>query len=211
VTPGGTSATAISPNGQDAASPIQVRPRGPSSPSQPGGLADSVMRTVVSNSNDALNLLFEAANHAEHGPLRTETRPDFQPSTNGRSDAPPSGSGSRGEIVALSKASPETLRAWNACRFVQIGWFSAQEAVTYIDLFFRNLSALSPVLSHFYNDHDNHHLLISRDPFLCSTILMISSRYNILPGGGGTTRSYFIHDRLWEVYCHAELSCENGR
>ncbi|KAF2811894.1 C6 transcription factor-like protein [Mytilinidion resinicola] len=196
-------AASIPPITYDNASPIQERARRASSPVAPGRLADSVMRTVVSSSNDALNLLFEAAHHRDtlgppNDPDTTEPSPNNQPLTYGSGDTPPAMSSSRGRVGNLSKASPETLRTWNACRFVQIGWFSAQEAVTYVDLFFKNLSFLSPVLSDFYSDHQNHLLLISRDPFLCSTILMISSRYNILPGVGGMPRSYFIHDRLWE-------------
>lgn len=35
---------------------------------------------------------------------------------------------------------------------------------------------------------------------LCCTLLTISSRYFILPGAGGVSRSHFIHQRLWQ-YC----------
>jgi hypothetical protein len=35
---------------------------------------------------------------------------------------------------------------------------------------------------------------------LCCTLLMIASRYFILPGAGGVSRSHFIHQRLWQ-YC----------
>lgn len=66
--------------------------------------------------------------------------------------------------------------------------------------FFKNMSPLSPILTDFYADHSNHHWLISRDPVLCSTILMISSRYHVLPGEGGESRNFFVHHRLWE-YC----------
>lgn len=33
---------------------------------------------------------------------------------------------------------------------------------------------------------------------LCGTILMISSRYHTLLGAGGTSKSYFLHNRLWK-------------
>lgn len=33
---------------------------------------------------------------------------------------------------------------------------------------------------------------------MCCTILMISSRYHILPGAGGSSRGMLIHQRLWE-------------
>ncbi|KAJ4348051.1 uncharacterized protein N0V89_009423 [Didymosphaeria variabile] len=119
----------------------------------------------------------------------TPDGPDGQPSSPFTFKAQP---------VQMSQPSPETLRVWTSCRFVQMGWFSAHEAVTYVDLFFKNCSPLSPILSDFYSRHENHWSLIALDPFLCVTILMISSRYNILPGVGGASRGYFVHDRLWE-------------
>lgn len=50
--------------------------------------------------------------------------------------------------------------------------------------------------------HDSHFTLITQEPLLCCTILMISSRYHILPGAGGVTRSTLIHQRLWEHCQH---------
>jgi hypothetical protein len=172
------------------------------STSQPG-LAQAVMRTVVSSGSDALNLLFEAANHRdamEHqeqtGSQAYET-PRSGPS--GYEGVPSSPFHTfRAQPVQMSTPSPETLKIWTSCRFVQMGWFSAHEAVTYVDLFFKNCSPLSPILGEFYSLHENHYSLIALDPFLCTTILMISSRYNILPGVGGASRGYFVHDRLWE-------------
>lgn len=68
------------------------------------------------------------------------------------------------------------------------------------DRFYKNMSCLSPILTDFYANHQNHFSLISREPVLCSTILMISSRYHILPGASGESRNFFIHHRLWQ-YC----------
>lgn len=64
--------------------------------------------------------------------------------------------------------------------------------------FFKNMSPLSPILTNIYADHANHRWLVSRDPVLCCTILMISSRYHLLPGAGGESRNFFIHHRLWQ-------------
>lgn len=168
-------------------------------------LAHSVMRTVVSSGSDALNLLFEAAHH------RDAMEAQEQQSGSQSYETPRSGPTGyengmpaspfhtfRAQPVQMSTPSSETLKVWTACRFVQMGWFSAHEAVTYVDLFFKNCSPLSPILGEFYSHHENHYTLISLDPFLCTTILMISSRYNILPGVGGASRGYFVHDRLWE-------------
>ncbi|KAF2025291.1 hypothetical protein EK21DRAFT_76767 [Setomelanomma holmii] len=172
------------------------------STSQPD-LAHSVMRTVVSSGSDALNLLFEAANHrdaidnAEQTGSQAYETPRSGPI--GYEGVPSSPFHTfRAQPVQMSTPSPETLKIWTACRFVQMGWFSAHEAVTYVDLFFKNCSPLSPILGEFYSHHENHYSLIALDPFLCTTILMISSRYNILPGVGGASRGYFVHDRLWE-------------
>lgn len=60
------------------------------------------------------------------------------------------------------------------------------------------MSPLSPILTDFYADHENHYRLLTDDPVLCSTILMISSRYHVLPGAGGLSRNFFIHHRLWQ-------------
>ncbi|KAF2202757.1 hypothetical protein GQ43DRAFT_439445 [Delitschia confertaspora ATCC 74209] len=190
-----------SPNESLNSASVRLR-RISSTTSQPVDLAHSVMRTVVSSGNDALNLLFQAAHHRDAmGEQETATTSVPQYET------PQSGSSMqnanspfmfKAHPVPMSQPASETLRVWSACRYVQMGWFSAHEAITLVDLFFKNLSPLSPILSDFYSHHSNHHALISLDPFLCVTILMISSRYNILPGVGGASRGYFVHDRLWE-------------
>lgn len=173
------------------------------SSSQPD-LAHSMMRTVVSSGSDALNLLFEAAHHRDaidnqeaSGSQAYETPRSGGPGYDNTIPTSPFHT-FRAQPVQMSAPSAEILKVWTSCRFVQMGWFSAHEAVTYVDLFFKNCSPLSPILGEFYSHHENHHTLISLDPFLCTTILMISSRYNILPGVGGASRGYFVHDRLWE-------------
>ncbi|KAE8374610.1 hypothetical protein BDV26DRAFT_269629 [Aspergillus bertholletiae] len=175
-------------------------------------LANSMMRTVVSSGNDALNILFEAAaaHSKEHGNGLSESS---TPSRNARSSTGRSNNYENSlnhsivapEVLAkaarpveISEASKEVLSIWGACRFVRMGWFTAREAVTFIDLFFKNMSDLSPILNDFYADHKNHGWLVSHDPVLCCTILMISSRYHLLPGAGGGSRNFFIHHRLWQ-------------
>ncbi|KAJ5136605.1 hypothetical protein N7448_005159 [Penicillium atrosanguineum] len=160
-------------------------------------LASSMMRTVVASGNDALNILFEAAT------AQDDTSPtDESPLTEA---GPRSGGSSAKERVTprnfespatfesvprairpvdMSNPLQATLNVWDACRFVKMGWFTAREAVTFVDLFFKNMSCLSPILTDFYANHQNHYWLISREPVLCSTILMISSRYHVLPGAG---------------------------
>ncbi|KAJ5925453.1 hypothetical protein N7454_008092 [Penicillium verhagenii] len=162
-------------------------------------LASSMMRTVVASGNDALNILFEAATaqsqednaHHEPSPSGRANSSNGQKNTQERStprhyETPipfePVPRNSR--PVDLAEVSRDTLQVWEACRFVRMGWFTAREAVTFIDLFYKNMSCLSPILTDFYSNHQNHYLLITREPVLCCTILMISSRYHILPGAG---------------------------
>jgi hypothetical protein len=44
---------------------------------------------------------------------------------------------------------------------------------------------------------ENHAVLAKSEQALANTILTISARYHTLPGIGGASRSYAIHDRLW--------------
>lgn len=107
------------------------------------------MRTVVSSGNDALNILFEAAaaHSKEHGNGLSESS---TPSRNARSSTgrsnnyesslnqsivPPEVLAKAAQPVEVSQASKEVLSVWGACRFVRMGWFTAREAVTFIDLF----------------------------------------------------------------------------
>ncbi|RJE19108.1 C6 transcription factor [Aspergillus sclerotialis] len=108
-------------------------------------LANSMMRTVVSSGNDALNILFEAAAAAhnqdngqdeqgerEQGP--SSGRETGRHSVNGKnSTVDPDVLQKAVQPVELSDASKEILNVWEACRFVKMGWFTSREAVTFID------------------------------------------------------------------------------
>ncbi|KAL2835276.1 hypothetical protein BDW59DRAFT_168515 [Aspergillus cavernicola] len=175
-------------------------------------LDNSMMRTVVSSGNDALNILFEAAAvHSQEAALAeqgTHSRGTPNPAAyraNNESPFSQMQSAVSPDVLAkairpvdISHASNEVLSTWESCRFVMMGWFTSREAVTLIDLFFKNMSSLSPILTGFYADHQHHHELVTCDPVLCCTILMLSSRYHILPGPGGESRNFFIHHRLWQ-------------
>lgn len=109
-------------------------------------LANSMMRTVVSSGNDALNILFEAAAAAhdqEPGQNDQDTRARGLPADgeaangsplNGRhATAGPEVVPKIVHPVELSDASRDVLSVWEACRFVKMGWFTSREAVTFID------------------------------------------------------------------------------
>lgn len=115
--------------------PVPVNGSAPAQVSQgDDGLADTVMRTVVSSGNDALNLLFRAAEQRDAqspqyqtpGSHRSRVGGDF--ATPGRASTVPT------ETVQLSHAQPSVLEVWSALRFTRMGWFTAEEAVTYMDL-----------------------------------------------------------------------------
>ncbi|KAF2154262.1 hypothetical protein K461DRAFT_125631 [Myriangium duriaei CBS 260.36] len=178
-------------------------------------LASSVMRTVVSSGNDALNLLYQAA-HTQREP---STNPDSEPTpplahtiSAQHDHAMSAGTpGHQIDIFPMIKLNEDTFRLWNACRFVRMGWFSAEEAATYIDLFYRNMSGLTPISTELCRDHRNHHSLVVEEPLLCCTILLISSRYHSLTGAHGGSRTTYIHDRMWKHCQHLLLRLMLGQ
>jgi hypothetical protein len=186
---------------QESSDTMSASPPGPKQ-GKKISLDDSVMRTVVSRGNEALDILFEAAAHQERaGASNTQSGPStVLPRPYTSSNTPP-----RNHAVTLSSATAVTLELWASCRFVSQGWLSAQEAITYIDRFFKHMCPLSPIISDFYGKHSHHRQLLTDEPVLCCTILAISSRYHILPGIGGSSRSTIIHDRLWR-YCQDLLT-----
>jgi hypothetical protein len=101
-----------------------------------------MMRTVVASGNDALNILFEAAT-AQENPADTSSESLAGPPSSGPNtqDRTPRNYDTAFDPVTrviypvqLSDASRDTLNVWEACRFVKMGWFTAREAVTLIDL-----------------------------------------------------------------------------
>lgn len=115
-------------------------------------IGDSVLRKVVTNGKDALNLLFEAArkdtsqefcNDRVHSStseldLDREMKQPSSLSAVAASTASPSRSTLYGAIPAPCAMSVNlsngVVDTWKAYRFVTTGWMSAQEAVTYVDL-----------------------------------------------------------------------------
>ncbi|KAF2106972.1 hypothetical protein BDV96DRAFT_311821 [Lophiotrema nucula] len=204
--PGAASDQTELPDTAQATSPSQVRivspqsqtpaaTRSHASVSGEHGLADTMMTTIVSNGNDALNLLFEADQQDEREPHDSgDPVASFL-----RSFVSPTLSSSEDRLPEISEALSDI---WNSYRFVRMGWLSAEEVVWYMDMFFKNMVPLSPVLDYFYANHDNHYVLITQEPLLSSMILAISSRYHSLPTAGGQSRGYIIHQRLWEHCQH---------
>ncbi|CAD6567272.1 MAG: hypothetical protein ASARMPREDX12_000176 [Alectoria sarmentosa] len=91
----------------------------------------------------------------------------------------------------------EALRLWSRLRFVRAGWFTAKEAISYVDYFYKNHSPLTPISLPAFDSHTAYLNLVNDEPMLTVTVLTIASRYMELSGPGGKTRSFMIHERLW--------------
>ncbi|KAL2675646.1 hypothetical protein Neosp_011836 [[Neocosmospora] mangrovei] len=160
-------------------------------------LYDRVRSSIVTGTNDALDILSDAVDRQRSVAASTPSQP-----TNGPRITPGGFNGVGFTITALSEPEDSTLDLWDKCRFVRQGLFTAQEAVTYMDLFFEKLQPLSPVIVDQFRSHSAHTQLVHEEAMLCCTILTIASRFFMLPGAGGTSRSHNIHQRLWS---HCEM------
>ncbi|KAI9694199.1 MAG: hypothetical protein M1822_003470 [Bathelium mastoideum] len=90
------------------------------------------------------------------------------------------------------------IRAWSRSRVVRAGWFTGEEAIRYIDYFYVYFASLTPITIPDFRHYSTHAKLLSEEPMLAITMLMLSSRYMTLPPGpGSVTRPYTIHDKLW--------------
>ena len=93
------------------------------------GEGDTVMRTLISNDGDTMRLLQQSSrHHKDKETYENGDKPDriIHPRTYPRPVGP--------LISELATPSCEILRLWNSLRFVRMGWLTAREAVTYIDL-----------------------------------------------------------------------------
>jgi hypothetical protein len=185
----------------------------------------------VYSGHDALNLLFEAAHNGGGMEMhhRTGSGSSFQRPTMGSTPgsqnnyASPQASATHVRntsrtMVAEPSVDPaislpmipdppndiafaEAVRAWTKFRFVRAGWFTAKEAIGYIDYFYTFLSPLTPIVVPDYRDHAMHMKLLKEEPMLVVTLLTISARYSQPSGSsgvGGASRSYLIHEKLWK-------------
>lgn len=73
------------------------------------------------------------------------------------------------------------------------------------------MAPASPILTDFFASHDTHYWLITQEPVLCCTTLMISARYHTLPGSFVTSRGFIIHHRLWQHCQHLILRIMLGQ
>ena len=59
------------------------------------------------------------------------------------------------------------------------------------------MAPLTPISPPSFQDLITHSVLLAEDPILAVTILTISSRYMRLSGPGGLSRSFAVHEKLW--------------
>ncbi|WPG99779.1 hypothetical protein R9X50_00259800 [Acrodontium crateriforme] len=96
-----------------------------------------------------------------------------------------------------SAAYVSALKAWSRFRFVRAGWFTAKEGVDYVRYFYKYMAPLTPVALPDFRAYENHEKLLTQEPMLTITILLVASRYMTLEGAGATSRPYSIHQKLW--------------
>lgn len=91
---------------------------------------DNVVIASISNAGDTMKVLQRPSGHQEEpGRYIDGDETDFMESPRAQR------SRAIGPIIsALSDPSSELLRLWNSLRFVRMGWLTAREAVSYIDL-----------------------------------------------------------------------------
>lgn len=180
--------------------------------------AAALFQSPVNQPKDALHLLLEASGRSEDlNRHRISAEASAVPHHIGsRMAAVASGTHQRTGSVAQGKSNPNidpsladsqntqddvlspqsrnALKIWSRFRYVLAGWFSAKEALLYVDYFYEYLSPLTPI--QVMDIREVSLEALSAEPMLVTTILTIASRYKWLSGPGGKTRSYMIHDRL---------------
>ncbi|EWC46182.1 hypothetical protein DRE_04560 [Drechslerella stenobrocha 248] len=95
------------------------------------------------------------------------------------------------------EAIQSSLRAWAKYRLVIAGWLTPKEALLLMTYFYSRMAPMSPIFTGYFQDPSTHEELVMTEPVLATTLLTLASRYCLLPGAGGLSRSYAIHDKLW--------------
>lgn len=98
------------------------------------------------------------------------------------------------DIAAYNRA----IKAWSRHRFVRAGWFTPREAIDYVSYFYKYLSPLTPVALPDFRAHEYHEKMLTEEPMLTVTILLVASRHMKLVGPGAASRPHSIHDKLWK-------------
>ncbi|KAG8530479.1 uncharacterized protein KY384_004982 [Bacidia gigantensis] len=183
--------------------------------------AGTLLQEPINQSSDAFSLLIQASNRIQpyqdsdaHAKIKSEQHNTQQidserqlpygPATieadsqygvrNDLSNLDPAITGHGNEA---STSTRKALSIWSRLRFVRAGWFTAKEAMAYVNYYYHFLAPLTPVTHPDLSNVDAHPELLSEEPMLTVTILTIASRYMKVQGPGSQTRSLMIHERLW--------------
>ncbi|EGY19492.1 hypothetical protein VD0002_g4667 [Verticillium dahliae] len=184
--------------------------------------AQDVLRTGVYGPHDALDLLYKAATdnslpaHKRHestaslasiqqplslvnpNAVGRPTPPGRRPTLSVKQEQQPIDPNlARPRDLSTEPGYASAVKAWQRFRFVRAGWFTAQEAIEYIDYYYEYLSPLTPISPPTFRNPASHLTLLTEEPILTVTLLTISSRYRKIPGTGGHCRSHAIHEQLW--------------
>ena len=89
------------------------------------------------------------------------------------------------------------MKTWSQMRFVRNGWFTAWEAMQYVEYFYDKLAPMTAVVFPDFRSPVKHQDLLADEPILALAILAIASRHMHLSGNAAVSRSYQIHDKLW--------------
>jgi hypothetical protein len=94
------------------------------------------LEKVVSNENDAVNILLEAANLNEGtGTLSAlPTAADLMSTAESSHASSITVRYTVSPLTNINSLDLESLRVWDGCRFVRMGWLTAHEAMTLVDL-----------------------------------------------------------------------------
>ncbi|KAM5433511.1 zinc finger transcriptional activator [Microsporum ferrugineum] len=156
--------------------------------------AEKLLRDAAYTSHDALNLLFEAGRHSERV-ARSDHNTNGAPSS--RLGPIPTRELRPSAAPSLHDPAPD-FHPWSNLRFVRTGLITAEEAFDLVNYFHTYLAPFTPIASSSFQDPSMHSELLEEEPILAMTILMLASRYMKLSGPGSVSRSYMVHERLWQ-------------
>lgn len=169
-----------------SAAPITSRDNEHWSAPKAGSFADQ-----FNNTTGSFETLVKAASAAEGGNMynpknRSRALPGSQSEQNATNMTP-----------RESEARKAAMEAWNQFRLVRQGWFTAAEAMEYVEYFYTHLAPMVPVVTQDFRSPENHRILLTEEPVLAVAILSIASRNMPLHSDSKVGRNFYIHENLW--------------
>ncbi|KAI9793100.1 MAG: hypothetical protein M1816_000998 [Peltula sp. TS41687] len=185
--------------------------------------AEKILQTGIYSGHDALNLLFEAAGRSgDITNSRDESQVTLQPPpvpTNKVINQPVERTNvGSGRIENIGHSYLQNLKREDTAANIPIdpaisgGDTSlkppaddASQSRDYQDArrawsscsFYKYMAPLTPISPPSFQLPGSHSALLTEEPILAVTLLTISSRYMRLSGPGALSRSYAIHEKLW--------------